>query len=525
MKKFILSLFLIGCMAVQAQTIQVSGIQTGVWDVDTVLVVGDMNVVDSLVVLPGTTVLFDGFYSIKVGKGVSFKALGTETDSIVFTVIDTTGFSVYNIGKGGWNGFQLNKSGKVLFDYCVLQYAKAADTLDRLGGALCIQDCGDVEVNHSILRCNFSREFGGAVYAKNSQVKFSDCNINENKVYTGDLTYAMYGGGAAFLGCDVEMRRMEFRDNYGPTCIGGALSLDSCSVVLDRSVFTNNIGINGGGMYLMRSNHKECRMSNLLFDDNYSGHFAGGFAVKNASPDVYNVLVINNRSEGVSCNGVFFFEESSPRLTNCIVYGNYPWDEGVVTDDSTQMWMWTFDGYGPEFYNCLIEGGLKYIHSPENIMAFENIIDANPMFVDAEHHDFHLQEGSPCRDAGAVETPSYITEGLDLGGLPRVANQRVDIGPYEYSGAAVSKQSSTPFAQLIGNPLRADSRIAFDEVVKEEVTVSIYDMTGRCDAVMVYHLDASRVLAIGSLVEHLSPGVYLIEVENKLGKCTLKAVK
>ena len=136
--------------------------------------------------------------------------------------------------------------------------------------------CNDVEINHTTMRCNFSREFGGALFARESSLKLSDCCIDENRVYTFDGTYAMYGGGACFQKCDVEMSGMEFRANYAPTCIGGALSLDSCSVRIDRSSFINNIGINGGGLYLMRSNDQECCFSNLLFDDNYSRHFCGG---------------------------------------------------------------------------------------------------------------------------------------------------------------------------------------------------------------------------------------------------------
>lgn len=524
MKNLILVLFMALCFAVQAQTIQVSGPQAGEWDADTVLVTGDVLVMESLQVHPGTTVLFDGFYNITIGKGASFEAQGTKEDSVVFTVADTTGFYIYNSGKGGWNGFHLDRTGHFLLDYCVLEYGKAADTLDRFGGALNINRTQDVEISNTTFRWNFSREQGGALYGVDSKVTMMDCCLYENLVYTLDNTFAMYGGAAQFLKCDVEMTGMEFRSNYGPSCIGGALSLDSCSLVLDRGVFTENIGLNGGGMYLMRSFEKECRMSNLLFDDNFSGHFAGGFAISDGAPEISNILVTNNESEGVACCGIFFYQESSPILRNCIIYGNYPSPDDFQTD-TTQMWVWTFEGYGPEFHNCLVEGGLKYVHSPEYITAFEHIIDADPMFMDAEHHDFRLQEGSPCRDAGATDTPQYVLDGLDLGKMPRVSNQRVDIGPFEYSGAGLIKHRPVSYARLEGNPLNADSRVVFNDGVKGAVKVSVYDMTGRCDTSKTYHVDGTQVVAIGNLVESLNAGVYLIEVNSNLGNCTLKAVK
>lgn len=522
MKKVLFTLsILLSLVAVQAQTIQVSGEQTGVWEADTVRVVGDVTVMDSLRVLPGTVVLFDEFWGITIGKGATFSAQGTESDSIVFTVVDTTGFSRYFSGRGGWNGFYLYMSRSFLMEYCVLEYGKAFLGEDWFGGVMNINGCDDVNIRHSTLRHSAAHERGGALCALDSKVHMQACAINYNTVFNEENLY-LYGGGACFLRCDVEMSEMEFRGNNAPT-IGGALSLDSCSLVLDRSVFVDNVGVNGGGLYLMRSD-KNCRMSNLLFDNNYTAHFGGGFALADVSPEIYNVLVTNNSSEGVSCNGVFFYGNSSPRMTNCIVYGNYP-PEGSLHIDTTQMWVWTYDGDAPEFRNCLIEGGLRYISSWESITVFEDVKDADPLFVDAEHHDFHLQEGSPCRDAGSMETPSCVTEGLDLGGGRRVSNGRIDMGPYEYSGAAVSQYPSVPYVRLVGNPLDADSRIDFDEAIKGEVTVSFYDLTGRHEAGKTFDAEGARSLAIGQLVKPLAPGVYLIEVRSQLGICTLKAVK
>lgn len=518
-------LLIMVCAVAKAQTVEVSGAQSGVWDADTIRITGNVKIVDSLLIAPGTTVLFDKFYSIMVADGSSLKAKGTPKDSIVFTFADTTGFHIYNSDSGGWNGFQFMKAGKVVMDYCLLQYGKAADTLDRFGGAMCFYECADVEINHTTLRCNFSREFGGAIFARGSNMKFSDCQINENKVYTYDGTNALYGAGACFQQCDVEMERMEFRDNYGPYCIGGALSLDSCSFRIDRGTFINNIGLNGGGLYLIRSHEKECLLSNLLFDGNFSGHFGGGFALLDSSPLIYNVLITNNQSEGVSCNGVFFYGHSSPVLDNCIVFGNYPSASGSVMD-TTQMWAWTMDGFAPEFHNCLVEGGLKHIHNGDLISVFENVIDTDPLFVDAEHHDFRLSEGSPCRDAGNEKTPLFITNGLDLAGMPRLINDRIDIGPYEYSGASVQhNQIGLSFAKLVGNPINGQSRVELNLDKTGDAVVIVYSMSGDRVASKTIHIEGSNSMEIGDLVDRLAPGLYLIEVAVDGKVCTLKAVK
>lgn len=527
MKK-VLSLLLLSfaIATASAQTIEVMGLQSGTWDADTVRVVGDVKVADSLVVAHGTVVSFQGFHSISVLTGASFMALGTREDSIRFTVPDTTGFSYYNFGKGGWNGFQLKEAGTVRFDYCVLEYGKAASDEDQRGGALSIINCDDVEISHSVLRCNFAREDGGAINAEGSRVKMTDCHVLDNKVYTEDNLFYMYGGGLRFLRCDVEMCGMEFRRNEGLSCVGGALSLDSCAVVLDRAVFVDNKGINGAGLYMMRSNHLQSRLSNLVFDGNFSGHFGGGLAFSDSSPEIYNMLVTNNNSDGVNCTGIFFYQYCSPKLTNCIIYGNYPDPDPYLQVDTVQMWLWTFNGEAPEFYNCLIEGGQRHIQGSEYIKVYENIIDADPRFVDANNHDFHLREDSPCRDAGSEVFPTDLAEGFDVGGGRRVSNQRVDIGPYEYSATGIHKHETKGFAQLQGNPLGDNSCLLTDLDSEGTITIRVCSMSGRPLFTKVFKGEAGRnVIRIGDWVEDLVPGIYLFELKANNKIAVLKAVR
>lgn len=523
--RFLLAALLL-CVMGQAQTVFVEGKQSGVWDADTVLVTGDVKVEDTLLISPGVTVLFDGFYTIEVLDGASILAEGTAIEPIEFTVADTTGFSVFNQGSGGWNGFLLDKAGKVRFDHCLLQYAKAADTLDRFGGALNILDCHDVEIRHTTLRCNFSREHGGALNAVNSTLRFSDCAVNENLLYTLDPTYALYGAGLRFLKCDVVMSDMEFRGNFGPNCIGGGMSLDSCSVVLDHASFIGNTAINGGGFYIMRCNDKECRFSNLLVVGNHSGHFAGGFAFADASPDVYNATVFGNSSEGVNCNGVFFYQYSSPKMNNCIIYGNYP-DSLGLPSDTIQMWLWTFEDYAPEFRNCLIENGMDAITGSEYIKVFEDILDADPRFVDPEMLNFRLRADSPCRDAGLVNLPDYMLNGTDLDGMPRVANQRIDLGPYEYSANELPQPTACSSASLIGNPLNAQSRLEFHLAYAGPVSLRVYDLTGRrvVSRELGRRSAGQHTLELGFMMEELKPGLYLVELVTPERVVTLKMIR
>lgn len=511
--KIRLMLFLLLCgFYAKAQYIEVSGIQSGVWDADTVLVTDNVIIEDRLDIMEGTTVLFDGYYSITVGRDAALNAIGAYNDSIIFTVTDTTGFHVFNMGRGSWNGIRLEKAGASKFEYCRFQYGKAALDNDQDGGALRIYHCDNVEIANSTLFCNFSREHGGALNAEHSSVTIHDCSINNNVLYSEiDTIYFMYGGGLRFINCEVDITGTDFRHNIGPSAIGGALSLDSCAVNIDRCKFEHNYGINGGGLYLIRSNHKECRITNSLFAHNTSGHFAGGLAISNSSPLVANLTVVGNHSYGVNCGGIFFYQESAPAVWNCIVYGN---TNEVPLEEPVQMWSWTYEGYAPEFHNCLVQFGLENISNHEVVTVYEGCLDEDPLFVDPENEDFHLTANSPCIDAGYTIAPDM---GYDLDGNWRVCGERIDIGAYEYSGAGVHENAQNKsFIHIVGNPITASSYVEIETEQSGMMTANLYSLEGKLLANKNLGVVQKGInhIEIGEMFQNLSSGTYLFVVRN-----------
>ena len=523
MKNRLLLLLLLCNVLSWAQTIEVSGLQSGTWDADTVKVTGDVVIQETLEILPGTVVLFEDFYRIGVEKNASLVAVGNESDSILFTVSDTTGFHIFNSGRGGWNGIRLDKAANVRFDYCRLQYGKAALDEDQDGGALRIYDCDNVEISNSTLYCNFSREHGGALNAEWSKVVMHDCQVKRNLTYTElDTVYFMYGGGLRFINCDVELTDMAFRYNDGHSAIGGALSLDSCSVNIDRCLFEYNHGVNGGGLYIIRCYDNPCRISNSLFANNQSSHFGGGLAISDSSPEVSNLTVAGNYSYGVTCGGIFFYQHSSPIVRNCIVYGNTNY---APLEEPVQMWIWTYDDFVPEFHNCLVQYGMENISGNDIIQVYENCLDEDPRFIDTI--DFHLMPESPCIDAGSPETPQYILEGTDLDGRWRLCGSQVDIGAYEFSGEGLHETSQTTALQIVGNPIVDDSYVVYESENPDRVEAFVYTLDGR----LVMNHDLGRCQAgetrfmIGPLFQGLSHGTYLLVLKNSARSLVGKVTK
>ena len=513
MKKQFITLVLLAfsVLFAHAQNIEVIDYQNGTWEADTVFVIGNVSVRESLFIQPGTTVVFQGHYGIRVENGAFIKAIGTEADSITFTVSDTTGFHIFNFGRGGWNGIHLDDARASRFDYCRFEYGKAARDDDQDGGALRIFDCDDVEINHSTLFCNFSREHGGALNAEWSKVKMHDCDVRNNQTYTElDTVYFMYGGGLRFINCDVELIDTDFRYNIGQSAIGGALSLDSCAVKIDRCKFEHNYGINGGGLYLIRSNHLGMGViTNSLFANNTSRHFGGGLAICEASPWISNLTVVNNHSIGVNCGGIFFYQHSDPILWNCIVYGN---TNDAPLEEPVQIWTWTYDGSHPQFYWCLIQYGLENISNHEVITAYEGCLDVDPLFLNPEHEDFHLNANSPCIDAGSI----YGTDGYDLDGNWRICGNAIDIGAYEYTATSISESTQNKqLISIVGNPITPSSYAEIEFENNEVVSAKVYSTEGKLlssKCLGIAHAGTNQ-FAIGEMFAPLSAGAYLLVVQ------------
>ena len=71
-----------------------------------------------LTIRPGVQVIFQDYYSFDIAGRIEI--LGTETDSILFTVQDTTG--LYLNDHAGWNGLIFNGWSSNMEEYSVINY-------------------------------------------------------------------------------------------------------------------------------------------------------------------------------------------------------------------------------------------------------------------------------------------------------------------------------------------------------------------------------------------------------------------
>ena len=431
MKK-ILFLFCILCsFKLFSQIVEVSEMQTGTWDADTILVVDDVTVPknESLTILAGTKVIFNGYYKIIVDGELS--ALGTAEEPISFTVIDTTGFYKIDCGDGGWGGITFyNCTGPILLEYCNFSYGKAVDDV-YYGGAVRLYNIDNVIVDHCNFINNMTLQKGGGLYAEYSNVTISNCDVGDNKGFYSVSNY-MYGGGLFFINCTVEMKDMYIHDNYCPKCYGGGVNFDSCNVNLDRALIENNTAINAGGLGIQRSSHLNVVMSNVILNHNNVEHYGGGMACAISSPTINNFVVVNNTC-GAGGGGVQFYGESYPIFNNCIFWGN-GWNIRDNTFDSlysSQICIWSNASH-PSFRNGIVEFGQEAIYNGLFLQLYEEMSSDNPMFVDLVNGDYHLQPQSPAIDSGTPDTTGLLLPDLDFYCNPRISNNIIDIGVHEF---------------------------------------------------------------------------------------------
>jgi hypothetical protein len=393
---------------------------------------GDLVLVTNGVYATGGRVVYGAMTNrVAVTKPVTVQSVNGPTVTVIrgygFVLDNTEIRCVYLTNGSALTGFMLTNGATL----------SSGDAIKEMAGAGVWCESSACVVSNCIIIRNRGWRFGGGACSGT----FNNCTFSSNscRLYSGggaylsvlndctligNWTYSENGGGAAsstLNNCTLSANSA----NNG----GGAF--DS---VLNNCVITNNSSVSGGGLCLGVAN-------NCIISGNHATQYGGG-----ATSNVLNNCVLRNNlvDGGFGYGGGAFY----CALASCTVVSNTA-GNGVTRGSGGGVY---FGGAT----NCIIYYNLA--ESGRNVSGavlnnsdtfplasgFGNISNA-PFFLDSASGDFHLQSNSPCINAG---NNSYVADGTDLDGNPRISGGTVDIGAYEYQSP--SSVLSYAWAQQYG---------------------------------------------------------------------------
>ncbi len=537
----------------------ICGPVTGVWGAGIYEIDCDIYVEDSLIILPGAELIFNGPYNFIVTDGAVLIAEGTESDSIIF-----------HGGGESWGGLTIQRaSSRTRLSYCTIKEADASlKNILPWGGGIHINE-SDITLSNCLFTENTAEE-GGGIYAEYSEIEINDCHFMDNEggsgggihtfcntqTITGGLfennhAYGNGGGGMSFVYSFTTGEDMMASGNTtdgdggGIRIWDGSADISDCTIIdnmssrgsggiditksntnVSQCLLEGNSGVYGGGLYISDQAGNASRIEKNIFRDNqgyvdggglavfmstttqintnvFIGNEApagGGVSLMYASPIMMNNTITDNLSEDNEGGGIFTTYNSRPIVHNCIIRDNR-------------------SGSGSGNADIFVETGDCILHASHcNIDRSEaggagmisyrtGNIDEDAMFTD----EYHISGESPCINAGAriAENPggdgSYMAPFRDIDDTFRPQDGEWDIGADEAAMAAVEERIEIPEEISISaypNPFNSAVNITVPENEHFEIT----DLSGRV-------IGSGKGSTLWQPGEDLSTGVYLVRVK------------
>ena len=363
----------------------------------------------------------------------------TDANGVITTTANIVGNNVYHVLRS------TNVNSTAVLDGFIVTGGQANGTNPRnSGGGMQNVTNGSPTLTNVIFIGNTAKDDGGGMGNYfNSNPILTNVTFSSNTANNG-------GGMGNYSNSSPTLTNVTFSGNTANNG-GGMLNQDGSSPTLTNVTFSGNTATeSGGGMV----NYIDSRptLTNVTFSGNTANLYGGGMLNQDgSSPTLTNVTFSGNTAVNKNGGGMGNYFNSSPTLTNVTFSGNTaPTGGGMrnLNSNPTLRNVIIWGNMAPNNPGMFNEGSTPTItHS--NVQgcggssAWQTAcgtngggnIDANPLFVDPGAGNLRLQAGSPAINRGNnAFVPSGVT--TDLAGQPRIVGGTVDMGAYEYQGAA-----------------------------------------------------------------------------------------
>ena len=355
-----------------------------------------------------------------------------------------TGGSALNEGDNQGGGL-LARSGALTLNRVVFRDNQALQ-----GGA--IYSNATLTITRSLFERNQASGSGGAIALGGATRIISETDIlptagSLSNVYFLDNTAGADGGGLSVLSGVVNLTDVFFIRNQAGARGGGASY--SGGGVLTRVLFEQNTASGGGGLMVIETSPL---LDQVSFRANQALVRGGGLGVVSGSPSIYNSL-FNGNTAGSQGGALACQLSGYLTLTNVTLAGNAAAEGSAyaaenscaATFDSSILWdeaktsLLAAPNSTLNFSFSLVQGsGGSSAWSGDFGADLGGNLDTDPLFgsfpgmdqkFGTADDDLTLATHSPALDAG--NNLDWAGRSLDLAGIQRVVNRRVDMGAYE----------------------------------------------------------------------------------------------
>ena len=327
------------------------------------------------------------------------------------------------------------------------------------------------------------------LYYPKNDVVFDSVKFTEGLSRGG---YGTFLSNLLLSGCTLKITNSEFSANTGDAALRVGLNTFYDSCIVSNCVFNANKPDTNDpdpsrrtGRGFDSSGDGIAIIYNSLFIDNdneaiISPDYSDDFLV--------NCTFLNNSLQKQDNSITFWFDESTTTMYNCIVYNNGG-DKTFALSNIEHLVNTNLN-----IYNSLIENGTESIEigSSCNGDCFyyydTTNIDTDPLFYGGPDFPYNLSNESPCIDAGTLDLPQFILDNMpdtDLAGNPRIVNDKIDMGCYEWNPTVGTDEHQTqnpkrqtPNLQVFPNPFSTATNIAAQWKTTAQVNIEVYNAAG-----------------------------------------------
>ena len=328
----------------------------------------------------------------------------------------------------------------------------------------------------------------------------------------------------------------KIQHTYDPHMVGVVCGIfcESSSPIISSNTIANCYSRQSASAIECKAKSSPIISNNFIY--NNSSNNPAIYCYDDSSPIILNNIIVQNEcSEGAIC-----CNNSKPIIINNVIYK----DKGIKISNCSNLFIINniirentrWDKKQIVFYNS---DSANFIYN--NVQGDSqggNNIDVNPLFVDPEDLDFHLQPNSPCIDAGHPDSVYNDFEDPNNPGYalyPALGTIRNDMGAYGGPGAAnwgvatavesetedlVSLPKSFELLQNYPNPFNPGTTIKYQLPKSTEVSLKIYNLLGQLVKTLVDEKQAAGHYTVrwdgrDNNRRQVASGVYFVSLRTK----------